>query len=189
MRPQIYERDGVSYIIRVSKDGFGHIAKWTCDECGVSGGFNEASKTEEQAIDTAKVNLSTHHQQKHPSRAAAPRGISRRAIIAVGVIGVLSAFIVYMVTCVDLHDWQAIQGEWTEVNSNGYKWSFSDNGLVDTPFGRDHYRINPVLHTIVWGDSRNWWGDTYELDGDRLKIWVHGKDSTVLYVLKRIGSD
>ena len=127
--PRIYEKDGVSYLIRVRKAGLGYLATWTCDECGVTGGFNEASKTDEEAIGTAEVNLSTHHKLKHSSRAAATRGISRSAIIAVGVIGVLSAVIVYVVTCVDLHDWRAIQGEWTPVSGYGSNWSFSDNGL------------------------------------------------------------
>jgi hypothetical protein len=186
MRPQIYEKDGVNYLIRVRKAGFGYLAEWTCDECSrVKGGFNEVSKTEEEAIENAKVNLSTHHKLKHSSCIAAPRRISRRAIIAVGVIGVLGAFIVYMVTCVDLHDWQAIQGEWRE--DNGYRWSFGDNGLVDTPAGRYHYSINPVLHTIGWGDSwMHWPHGTYELKGDRLKIWLYGKESKTLYILERV---
>src|SRR5204863_4675848 len=129
-------------------------------------------------IDTAKVNLETHHKLKHSPAVTLALGGRRKfaLIIAAGVIGVLGALIVYMVTCVDLHDWQAIQGEWIEVGGNRSKWGFGDNGLVDTPFGRDHYSINPVLHTIAWGDSWNWW-DTYELNGDRLKIWVHGEDS------------
>lgn len=121
---------------------------------------------------------------------AAKEGARRKLwlTIAVGSIGVsvLGAFFVYVSVYVDPFDGQAIQGEWRQVNGDRSKWSFYDNGLVDTPWSREHYSISPLLHTIAWGDSWNRSRATYELNGDSLKIWVHGNDSTSLYILERV---
>jgi hypothetical protein len=118
--------------------------------------------------------------------------------IAGGVI-VLGLAIFWTVAFVHaVHEWQAIQGEWKTVSvegDNGFDvgstWVFYRNEVLDCPAGRCNYSINPLLHTIEWGDpvQRGKTGvrKEYELDGDTLKIWVYRENSENLYVLKRVG--
>jgi hypothetical protein len=191
MSVHIHKQDGVDYIISAKREGGSFFAFWTCDGCNVRGGSGETFSTERDAIDAAKVNLQTHHKLKH-SPAVTP-AFGRRKLAWILAVGVIGAFFVYVATCVDLNDWEAIQGKWETVNVTGNgidgDWSFQADGLVQMPSGyRTHYSMNPLLHTITCGNSYGGTSyGTYKLDGNDLKIYFWDKPQTV-WTLKKVRS-
>ena len=62
-----YERDGVTYQIKVFSEKGGCYGRWIC-ECGEEGGSSATRDSIEQAVTDAKVNTGLHHSKKHTNR-------------------------------------------------------------------------------------------------------------------------
>jgi hypothetical protein len=121
------------------------------------------------------------------------------AVIGIGVF-VLGAVIVGVaVRNYAARERQAIEGEWITVSAELIRadllksiydrptWKFYRDGSLDRGGYRCDYSINPLLHTIEWGDPEPGVRKKYELSGDSLKIRVYSENSEILYVLKRVG--
>jgi hypothetical protein len=58
-------RDGVTYEIRVVKEGGGLWGRWTCTDCSDDGESSKKCLSVEDAVAVAKSNLRLHHIRNH----------------------------------------------------------------------------------------------------------------------------
>ncbi|MBV9107753.1 MAG: hypothetical protein JO313_17190 [Verrucomicrobia bacterium] len=61
-----YVREGVRYTIHVEEvEGSAMWGTWNCRDCGVGGSSGRKSATIDEAVDSAKKDLESHHTANH----------------------------------------------------------------------------------------------------------------------------